>query len=333
MDYRLLGCTGVRVAPLSLGTLNFGEGTDADTAIRLVHTALDAGINLVDTANNYNGGRSEEIVGRALAGRRHDVILATKVFNRMGDGPNDGGTSRLHILKACEESLRRLQTDYIDLYQVHRPDSERAARGDAGRAHRPGARRQGALHRLLDAPGVDGDGSAGDQRAAAAWRATSASSRPTTCSTGASRTSWSRWRCATTWRSCHGRRWRRACWQDATRSEAAAGRLARRPASPAASTRAASRSAASPPACVSPSWRARSARQPGNSRCCGARTSPASPRPSSARARWSSSPNCCRCSRCALTDEERVACDAINPPGSVVTNFHNTAGWMKTVVA
>ena len=124
MDYRLLGRTGVRVSPLCLGTLNFGGPTPDEEATRIVDAAIDAGINLVDTANVYHGGRSEEAVGKALAGRRHRVVLATKVQGRVGDGPNDQGTSRLHILRACEESLRRLKTDYIDLYQVHRPCPE-----------------------------------------------------------------------------------------------------------------------------------------------------------------------------------------------------------------
>jgi 1-deoxyxylulose-5-phosphate synthase len=124
MDYRLLGRTGVRVSPLCLGTMNFGNGTDEADAIRLTHAALDAGLNLVDTANTYNRGQSELIVGKALVGRRDRVILATKVHGPMGEGPNDGGNSRLHILKACDESLRRLGTDYIDLYQVHRPRPE-----------------------------------------------------------------------------------------------------------------------------------------------------------------------------------------------------------------
>lgn len=124
MDYRLLGRTGVRVSPLCLGALNFGGGTSEADSIRLLHTALDAGINLVDTANTYHAGESERIVGKALAGRRHSVILATKVHGRMGDGPNDLGNSRLHIMKACDESLRRLNTDVIDLYQIHRPSPE-----------------------------------------------------------------------------------------------------------------------------------------------------------------------------------------------------------------
>ena len=124
MTYRLLGRTGVRVSPLCLGTLNFGGPTPDEDAIRIVDAALDAGINFIDTANIYHGGRSEEAVGKALAGRRHRVVLATKVQGRVGDGPNDQGTSRLHILRACEESLRRLNTDYIDLYQVHRPCPE-----------------------------------------------------------------------------------------------------------------------------------------------------------------------------------------------------------------
>jgi aryl-alcohol dehydrogenase-like predicted oxidoreductase len=124
MTYRLLGRTGVRVSPLGLGTLNFGGPTPDEDAIRIVDAALDAGINFIDTANVYHGGRSEEAVGMALAGRRNRVVLATKVHGRVGDGPNDQGNSRLHILRACDESLRRLKTDYIDLYQVHRPSPE-----------------------------------------------------------------------------------------------------------------------------------------------------------------------------------------------------------------
>lgn len=124
MDYRLLGATGVRVSPLCLGCFNVGGSTDSDTSTRIIHAALDAGINIVDTSNSYSGGESERILGLALAGRRHDVLVATKVYTRVGDGPNDAGASRLHILKACDDSLRRLQTDHIDLYQVHRPDPD-----------------------------------------------------------------------------------------------------------------------------------------------------------------------------------------------------------------
>jgi aryl-alcohol dehydrogenase-like predicted oxidoreductase len=124
VNWRQLGRTGVKVSPLCLGTLNFGGPTAEDVAVRIVHAALDAGINFIDTANVYHAGQSEVIVGRALAGRRHRVVLATKVHGRVGDGPNDQGASRLHILRACEDSLRRLGTDYIDLYQVHRPSPE-----------------------------------------------------------------------------------------------------------------------------------------------------------------------------------------------------------------
>ncbi len=104
--------------------MNFGGPTPDAAAARIVDAALDAGINFVDTADMYHGGRSEEAVGKALAGRRDRVVLATKAHYRVGDGPNDEGNSRLHILRACEQSLRRLQTDYIDLYQVHRPSPE-----------------------------------------------------------------------------------------------------------------------------------------------------------------------------------------------------------------
>jgi aryl-alcohol dehydrogenase-like predicted oxidoreductase len=104
--------------------MNFGGPTPEDEAIRMIHVALDNGINFMDTANMYNDGESERIVGKALkqGNRRDQVILATKCFWPVGDGPNDRGLSRYHILRACEDSLRRLQTDHIDLYQMHRPD-------------------------------------------------------------------------------------------------------------------------------------------------------------------------------------------------------------------
>jgi len=124
MDYRLLGRTGVRVSPLCLGTMNFGGVTNEADSIAIIHAALEAGINFVDSANTYNGGQSEVVVGKALRDRREKVVLATKVHFKVGDGPNDEGNSRLHILKACDDSLRRLQTDYIDLYQIHRPSTE-----------------------------------------------------------------------------------------------------------------------------------------------------------------------------------------------------------------
>lgn len=126
ITYRKLGRTGVKVSPLCLGTMMFGQrgNPDHDDCIRILHRALDAGINFVDTANVYSSGESEEIVGKALKGRRDRVILATKVHMPMSDGPNDGGNSRVHILREVENSLRRLQTDYIDLYQIHRPDPD-----------------------------------------------------------------------------------------------------------------------------------------------------------------------------------------------------------------
>jgi len=125
MEYRLLGRTGVSVSPLCLGTMMFGPwgNDDRADAIRVIHRALDAGINFVDTAEVYSGGVSEEIVGEALQGRRDDVVLATKFFMPMGDRPNHSGGSRKWIMQETENSLRRLKTDYIDLYQVHRPSA------------------------------------------------------------------------------------------------------------------------------------------------------------------------------------------------------------------
>ncbi len=157
MDYRQLGHSGLRVSALTLGTMTFGGrghwtrvgATEVDTATRQVDMCLDAGVNLIDTADVYSDGLSEEIVGKTLKGRRDRVLIATKARIAMGDGPNDAGLSRHHLIRACEASLRRLGTDYIDLYQVHEWDGHDAARGDAERARPPGQRRQGALHRLL----------------------------------------------------------------------------------------------------------------------------------------------------------------------------------------
>ncbi len=126
MHYRNLGRSGLKVAPLAIGTMNFGNPTDRDESRRILLAALDAGINLIDTANSYNNGESERIVGEILAdsGRRHEAIVATKVHFPTGPGPNDRGNSRRHILQACDDSLRRLKTDHIDLYQIHRPDPD-----------------------------------------------------------------------------------------------------------------------------------------------------------------------------------------------------------------
>jgi 1-deoxyxylulose-5-phosphate synthase len=123
MEYRNFGRTGVKVSPLCLGTMNFPDPSGEKESIEIMNRALDSGINFFDTANVYNRGESEKIVGKALKDndRRDEVFLATKVYGSMGEGPNEGGVSRYHIIKACEDSLRRLQTDHIDLYQLHRP--------------------------------------------------------------------------------------------------------------------------------------------------------------------------------------------------------------------
>ncbi|HEX6702823.1 MAG TPA: aldo/keto reductase [Gaiellaceae bacterium] len=124
MEYRQLGRTGVQVSELCLGTMMFGAwgNPDHDDSIRIIHRALDAGINFVDTADVYSRGESEEIVGKALEGRRDRVVLATKFHWSMGDDPNERGNSRRWITREIDASLRRLRTDWIDLYQVHRPD-------------------------------------------------------------------------------------------------------------------------------------------------------------------------------------------------------------------
>src|SRR5580704_3013497 len=132
MEYRQLGQSGLRISVLSLGTMTFGGrdifskvgATDVAAARHQVDLCLEAGVNLFDTANIYSHGLSEEILGQVLEGRRDKVLIATKFRMVMRDGPNDGGASRHHIIKECEDSLRRLRTDYIDLYQIHEWDGE-----------------------------------------------------------------------------------------------------------------------------------------------------------------------------------------------------------------
>ncbi len=123
MEYRNLGRTGVKVAPLALGTDNILNPTPEAEAKKMILRAIEAGINLIDTANSYMKGEAERVIGQALkeSGLRDQVLVATKAHYPTGPGPNDRGNSRLHLIRACEDSLKRLQTDHIDLYQLHRP--------------------------------------------------------------------------------------------------------------------------------------------------------------------------------------------------------------------
>ena len=122
MDYRNLGRSGVKVSPLAVGTMTFGGPTDEATAGRIVAKAKDQGVNFIDSADAYQGGKSEEIVGRAVGNQRNDWVVATKLANSMGEGPNRGGLSRKWVMQAAEDSLRRLGTDYIDIYYLHKED-------------------------------------------------------------------------------------------------------------------------------------------------------------------------------------------------------------------
>lgn len=124
MQYRNLGSSGLKVSAIGLGTNQFGGKVDQQEVKEILSAAIDQGINFFDTANVYQGGRSEETIGKAIESyRRYDLVIATKFYQKVGEGPNDRGTSRKHIMGAVEDSLRRLSTDYIDLYQVHRWDS------------------------------------------------------------------------------------------------------------------------------------------------------------------------------------------------------------------
>jgi aryl-alcohol dehydrogenase-like predicted oxidoreductase len=204
MNYRTLGRTGIKISPLCLGTDNFGNPTPADEATRIIDAALDAGINLIDTADMYGGvtpGASERMIGAALKanGKRDQVILATKFHYPMGPDPNERGNSRRHIIQACDDSLRRLQTDYIDLYQTHRPDFDIPLDETLRRARRPGDTGQGALHWQLHRTGLARDGGHHGKRAESDMCASSPNNLPTTCSTAASRMSLCRCASGTVW--------------------------------------------------------------------------------------------------------------------------------------
>lgn len=124
MKYRTLGKSGLKVSAIGLGTNQFGGKVAAGQTVNIIRAALDMGINFIDTADVYQEGRSEEFMGRALEGRRQDALIATKVYYEVGEGPNDRGASRQHIVSGVEASLRRLKTDYIDLYQIHSWDAD-----------------------------------------------------------------------------------------------------------------------------------------------------------------------------------------------------------------
>jgi aryl-alcohol dehydrogenase-like predicted oxidoreductase len=156
MEYRQLGRSGLRFSELILGTMGFGGGgkfrdvgtTDVDGARRQIDLALDAGVNVIDTADVYSAGAAEEILGRALNGRRDRVLLATKARFEMGPGPNDAGLSRHHLIEACEASLRRLQTDHVDLYQVHEWDGQTPLEETLGAADLEPACRRAAVRKV-----------------------------------------------------------------------------------------------------------------------------------------------------------------------------------------
>ena len=122
MEYKNLGSTGLGVSRMCLGTMNFGDSTDEAEGIKLVHAAIDMGINFIDTADVYWKGKSEEILGKAIKGRREGLVIATKCWAPFDEGPNDRGSSRYHIMQAAEGALKRLGVDHIDLFIMHRPD-------------------------------------------------------------------------------------------------------------------------------------------------------------------------------------------------------------------
>ena len=189
MKYRSLGRTGVKVEPAvpRRHDVRGGGQPRSRRLVRIIHAALDAGINFIDTADVYSAGESEEIVGKALKGRRDDVVLATKVHAPMGSDPNSRATRAAGSSAKCENSLRRLDTDHIDLYQIHRPDPATDIDDTLVGALGPRAPGQGAVPGQLDVPGVGDRRGAVGRRATRAASGSCASSRRTRSSCAASR--------------------------------------------------------------------------------------------------------------------------------------------------
>ena len=319
------------VSPICLGTFNFGAATDEPAATRILDAALDAGLTFVDTADSYHGGRCEEILGRALAGRRTRVVLATKVHYRTGDEVNDAGNSRHHILRACEASLRRLQTDYIDLYQVHRPDPAV-----------PIEETLGALTDLVRAGKVRSIGCSTHP----AWMVMEALA-------ASARHGLARYVSEQPPYNLLDRRIENELVPLALRHD-----LALLPWAPLAQGVLAGRYAAS----QAPPADSRAARLPGSiyarrvtprgvaagerfaelARACGktpgqlallwCKDQPGVTAPVVGPRTMAQLDDVLPVLGMRLSDEERLACDAINPAGTAVVNFHNTADWMKSAI-
>jgi aryl-alcohol dehydrogenase-like predicted oxidoreductase len=311
--------------------MNFGGATGEHESVRIIHAALDAGVNFVDTADVYNEGRSEVVVGKALAGRRHEVVLATKAHNRTGPGPNDLGNSRLHLLRACEGSLRRLGTDYIDLYQVHRPSPEV-----------PVDETLGALTDLVRAGKVRYIGCSTQP----AWMVMEALAV-------SERLGLARYVSEQPPYNLLDRRIENELVPLAERyglailpwAPIAQGVLAGRYL-PGGSLPADSRAARQPDSIYSRRVTPRGieagqrfaelarahGKTPGQFALAWCRDQPGVTAPIVGPRTESQLADLLPVLEMSLTGEERAACDAINPPGSVVADFHNTAPWMKTTV-
>ena len=199
MKQRRMGRTGLKVSEICLGTMTFAGQSDEATSIRILDEAVERGVTFIDTADAYpippepeTAGRTEAVIGRWLAAvpsRRQQLVLATKCRIRVGHGPNDQGLSRRHILAACEASLRRLRTDFIDLYQAHLPDPETPDRRDAARLRRPRPFGQGPLRRLFQLSGLAARAGLFRRASGTGGHATTASSLAITSCTGRSRPS------------------------------------------------------------------------------------------------------------------------------------------------
>lgn len=331
MEYRRFGRTGVKVSPLCLGTMNFGDPTGEADSIRIIHAALDGGINFIDTANVYNQGRSEEIIGKALAGRRERVFLATKGHFQIGQDINDQGNSRRHLIQAIEDSLRRLKTGWIDLYQIHRPDFDI-----------PQDETLSTLAELVRAGKIRYIGCSTHP----AWMVMEAIAI-------SEHYGWPRYVSEQPPYNLLDRRIENELVPLAQRYDLAlipwaplaqgvlAGRYALNQAKP-DDSRAARQPGSIYAQRVTPrgitagqafrELALRSGKTPGQMALLWCKDQPGITSPIVGPRTLEQLNDVLPVLEMILTDEERSACDAINPPGGVITNFHNTAGWMKTPI-